>query len=143
MTSLNRIAYPGEKITVDFITIGQRVGIFPGVVFTYTDNASVTFRSTLRSINRCKTYDVLYTGNLYLSTEVSSNSGQAAKYHINISIVILPCPAGFVMEHLSSSCVCNQLLHRYVNKCNIHEKDIINVRKCLDRFQLSRQSICD
>ena len=127
-TSLNRTAYPGEKITVDFVTIGQRKGISPGVVFTYTDNASVTFTSALRSINRCKSYDVLYTpmtGNLYLSTEVSSNSGQAATYHINISILILPCPAGFVMEHLSSSCVCNPLLHRYVNKCNIHDQTLL------------------
>ena len=127
-TTLNRIAYPGEKITVDFITIGQRGGISPGVVLMYTDNTSVTFTSALRSINRCNTYDILYTpvtGNLYLSTEVSSNNGEAAVYHIQISIVILPCPAGFVMEHLSSSCVCNPWLYGYVNKCNIRDQTLL------------------
>ena len=125
--SLNRTVYPGENIDVDFITIGQRYGISPGAVFVYTDNTHISFVSALRSTNRCGTYHIQYkstSGSLYLSTELSFDSGQTNLHHIIISVLVYPCPTGFVLNNLTSSCVCDTMLDLYVKNCSIDEQTL-------------------
>ena len=125
--SLNKTVYPGETIDVNLITIGQRNGISPGAIFVYTDNTPISFISALRSTNRCGTYHIQYkaiNGSLYLATQLSFDSGQADLHHITISVLVFPCPAGFVLDNFNSSCVCDSMLNLYVKNCNIDDQTL-------------------
>ena len=126
-TSLNKTVYPGETIDVNLITIGQRYGVSPGAVFVYTDNTPIFFISALRSTNHCSTYHIQYksiSGSVHLATELSFDSSQADLYNITISILLSPCPAGFVMDNLNSSCICDTMLDLYVKNCSIDEQTL-------------------
>ena len=126
-SSINKTVYPGEIIDVNFITFGQRNGISPGAVFVYTDSTPISFISALRSTKLCGTYPIQYkliSGSLYLSTELSFDSSQADLYHIRISVLVLPCPAGFVLDDFNSSCVCDSILDIYVRNCDIDDQTL-------------------
>ena len=123
VTTVNKSVYPGEKIYIDFITVGQRHGVSPSDVLLYTENKATVYTFALRSINKCKSYkipNISINGSLYLSTELSFYSGLTSVYYINISILLLHCPAGFMYDPLSSSCTCDTMLKGYVFRCSIH-----------------------
>ena len=128
-STVSRTVYPGERITLSFVTIGQRDGISPGTVMMYNHTA-IPFTSAFISSKRCTDFDIPYSarnGSLYLSTEVSYNVGKSI-YGINVSISVLPCPAGFRMDHSSSSCTCDPILIQYVQVCNISNQTLTKSR---------------
>lgn len=124
-----KIVYPGERITLSFVTIGQRNGISPGTVIMY-NHTTIPFTSAFISTKRCTDFNIpniARNGSLYLSTELSYNVGRSI-YGINISLSVLPCPAGFSIDHSSSSCTCDPFLLQYVQLCNISNQTITKSR---------------
>ena len=128
-TSVNigKTVYPGEKIQLQFVTIGQANGTAPGIILIYTNDTSVTIISALRSTAYCNIYDIpfkLANANQYLTTQMSFSGGQSNLLRFNISITVLPCPTGFVLDKNSSSCKCEQLLLSYNFICDINTQTV-------------------
>ena len=126
----NVMVYPGEKVNKSLITLGQRSGITPGIVYAWyisLDLKNVSIASTFRTSSRCEGYDIsiknLNINNtiiLYLTTQESFNSATDIMHKIEFGITILPCPIGFSIENTTSlSCDCNALLHSHGLTCNI------------------------
>ena len=126
--SVIKTVYPGEHITVEFLTLGQNEGISPGVVFVYSESPILSFTSVLRSSNYCKAYEMPHVtreGKLYLATELTWTSGKANIYNLTITIMMLPCPVGFVMDSVTSSCICDPLLGEAIDHCYVANQTLL------------------
>ena len=119
---INSTVYPGQIIQVPFITYGQAYGNAPALVHLYSNDSEISFFETLRSSPTCKIYYIkprLVNGSMYLATEAAFSNERSYDNNIEISIKVLPCPTGFVLDNNSSSCVCTSLLQRYNLNCRI------------------------
>ena len=54
-----------------------------------------------------------------MAIELTWTSGGANIYNLNITIMMLPCPVGFVMDNVTSSCICDQLLNEAIDRCKL------------------------
>ena len=119
--------YPGQEIKTSFITLGQRNGIVPGIVYLwYYDNSAIS-SSPIKTSNHCETYStpvrpIYGSYTTYFSTEQAFNSLTDYLYSIYIYITVLPCPLGFAMDNGSLACGCNDLLKRDDVVCNITDQ---------------------
>ena len=119
---INSSIYPGQKLFMPFITYGQAYGSAPAFVFVYSNNSETAFISTIRSHPTCETYEIklnLKNGTQYLATETALENGLSYIHNIGISITVLPCPTGFVLDNSTSICVCTSLLRQYKTICKI------------------------
>ena len=121
--------YPGQEINLSFITLGQRNGIVPGIVYIwYLDKSkSAILNTALKTSNHCETYSIPvrriydpYT--TYFSSEQAFNTLTDFMYALYINITVLPCPLGFAMDNGSLTCGCNDLLKRDDVMCNIDDQ---------------------
>ena len=120
ITSLNREVCPGQLFNVSLVTVGLCGGVSRGAVVVenndhdhihlistattyYTSTSCITFYYTVKLIN--------YTSN----TAISFNVPDANTYiirPINVSLTILPCPLGLVVNFTIGGCVCdNDITH--------------------------------
>ena len=127
---INVMVYPGEKVTKSLLTLGQRFGITPGIVYAwYIVNKNVSIASTFRTSCQCEGYDIAIKNNtslkMYLATQESFNSVADIMHTIQFGITTLPCPIGFSLENATSlSCDCNALLHSHGLTCNISNQSV-------------------
>lgn len=124
---INVTVYPGEMIFLPLITFGQANGTAPGIVLIYSKIQTIEFISVIRSSATCNLYRVPFKpvdGILYLTTQASFGNGQSNLYNIQLSITVPPCPAGFILDKVSSTCVCEQLLIRNKYACNITDQTV-------------------
>ena len=113
--------YPGQIPRVTFITVGQRNGIVPTVILVYSKSGNRVI-NVFKTLKQCSSYEVPYeyrNGTMKLITENTFNF-----YSLDISI--LPCPALFINDNASSSCICDPLLQRYNFICNISDVTVLN-----------------
>ena len=113
--------YPGQIPKVTFITVGQRNSIVPTVILVYS-NTGNRVKNVFKTFKLCSSYEVPYeykNGTIILITESALNF-----YSLDISI--LPCPALFSNDNLSSSCVCDPVLQKYNLLCNISDVTVLN-----------------
>ena len=131
ITSLNnREVYPGQSLSVSLVTVGLCGRVSPGTVVVkhndhdhihlisaattdYTTTSCTTFYYTVKLIN--------YTSNTAI---ISFNVPDANTYiirPINVSLTILPCPLGLVVNFKIGGCVCdNEITHIPISEviCN-------------------------
>ena len=91
--------YPGQIPKVTFITVGQRNSIVPTVILVYSNFGNRVI-NVFKTLKQCSSYEVPYeyrNGTMKLITENTFNF-----YSLDISIV--PCPALFTNDNLTSSC---------------------------------------
>ena len=117
-TSMNITVYPGQVISIPFITVGQRNSIASSIVIFYTTFPAIKIINSLRTEKYCANYSIPFeiaNQTLLVSTEDGILSYQ---YKIEIFItVLLPCPTGFVL--MNNSCTCNDLLQGHGFTCYI------------------------
>ena len=125
LTNGNVSIYPGQTLELTFVTLGQRNGIVPCNIIIYSDRVI----GVLRTLKQCSSYPIPYelkNGTQSLITETSLNSGQLFQHSYLIDQNILPCPVLFIKDDVSSSCICDPLLHRYNLVCNISDITVTN-----------------
>ena len=125
-TSLNREVYPGQSLNVFLVTVGLCGGVSPGtVVVKHNDHDHIHLISaatTDYTSNSCTTFN--YTVKLINYTSNTTNVPDANTYiirSINVSLTILPCPLGLVVNFTLGGCVCdNDITHIPVSEviCN-------------------------
>ena len=113
--------YPGQIPRVTFITVGQRNSIVPTVTLVYSNSGNRVI-DVFKTLKQCSSYEVPYeydSGTMKLIPEGGLNS-----YSLDISV--LPCPALFINNNVTSSCICDPLLQRYNLVCSISDVTVLN-----------------
>ena len=139
----NRFAevYPGETFAIkDIVAVGQRNGTVPANIISFFKNAGGKerfgdFETVQTSARKCGDhhYTVFtlesnqsvykYVEKIYLYSQgPCPNSGGNP---LSISILIRPCPMGFVLSSTAGGCVCEGRLMTYTNSCNITDQTIL------------------
>ena len=129
ITSLNREVYPGQLLNISLVTVGLCGRVSPGtVVVEYDDHDHIHLISaatTDHTSTSCTTfYYTVQLINYTSNTAISFNVPDANTYiirPINISLTILPCPLGLVVNFTIGGCVCdNDITHIPVSEviCN-------------------------
>lgn len=122
-TFMNISVYPGQRISIPFITYGQANGIAPGIVLIYRNNTNnINLISSIRSSATCLNYNIPYVlqnGTQYITTQTSFGDSSLSSSQIILSITVLSCPFGFMLDTSTQSCVCDILLKKYNHNCTI------------------------
>ena len=115
-------AYPGETFQVSVVTVGQRDGIVPAAVRSHTDKGRLASSQYIQQTTKmCTTLNYTVFSQEDVSLELYPEgpcSTFSAKLFLKLS-VSQSCPPGFSLENSSLSCVCDQVLQKYTNNCNI------------------------
>ena len=113
--------YPGETFQVSMVTVGQRNGIVPAHVRSYMDRGRLLSAQYVQQTTKiCTTlnYTVFSLQNVTIELYADgpcSTFGNKLVLKLNINQT---CPPGFSLAN-SMSCVCDQTLQKYTNRCNI------------------------
>ena len=113
--------YQGQIPKVTFITVGQRNGIVPTVILIFSKSGNRVI-NVFKTLKQCSSYEIPYeyeNGTMKLMTNSGLNF-----YSLNISI--LPCPALFINNNATSSCICDPLLQKHNLVCNISDVTVLN-----------------
>ena len=157
--------YPGEKITVSVITVGQRNGSTSGII-----NASLLNENenhTLVNLNNtghglsavCVNLTFAIKSNretAYINFKpiISEFSSIYGNIFPNLTVYLRPCPLGFQLSNQPPyECVCNPILSEYLLtkslvKCNINNQ-IISIQQrgmwfgCLLSESHNQTAACD
>ena len=113
--------YPGQIPKVTFINVGQRNSIVPTVILVYS-NAGNRVINVFKTLKQCSSYDVPYE---YVNGSMKRLTNNGLNFY-SLDISILPCPALFTNDNVTSSCICDPLLQRYNFICNISYVTVLN-----------------
>ena len=114
--------YPGETFQVSLVAVGQREGIVPSVVRTYLDKGRL---ETSQYIQQTTTTCAIFNYTVFSQQDVSLELYPDGPCSTVSDTLLLQlrihqgCPPGFALENSSVSCVCDQALQKYTNRCNI------------------------
>ena len=129
--------YPGETFQVSVVAVGQRNGTVPAAVRSRTGKGTKLLSSQyIQQTNKMCTslnYTVFSQRNesqieLYADGPCST-FGNTLVLKLNL---IQKCPPGFNKKQ--NSCVCDQALQQYTNKCNISDSIGQILRESDDKF---------
>ena len=114
ITSLHREVYPGQIFNVSLVTVGLCGGVSPGtVVVEHDEQIHLIYATTTDyTTTSCTTlnYTVKLTTQIISNTIITLNIPDGDIYNIrsiNVTLDILPCPLGLVVDFTSGHCVCN------------------------------------
>ena len=114
--------YPGETFQVSVVTAGQRNGIVPAAVRSHTDKGRLASSQYIQQTTKmCTTLNYTVFSQEDVSLELYPEgpcSTVSAKLLLKLS-TRQSCPPGFSVDSNSMSCVCDQALQKYTNRCNI------------------------
>ena len=114
--------YPGEAFQVSVVTVGQRDGIVPASVRSHLDKGRLASSQYIQQTTKmCTTLNYTVFSREDVSLELYPEgrcSTVSAKLLLNLS-TSQSCPPGFRLDNSSMSCVCDQALQKYINRCNI------------------------
>ena len=120
--------YPGEKITLSVVAVGQRNGTAAAVIRSYVQSGDKLDQlQESQSVNQHCT-NLFYTVPWVLTLEqdillyvegLCSKEGNSLRVYLKL----LPCPIGFSLskEHV---CECEPRLQLYTSSCNITEQSV-------------------
>ena len=129
---VKRRVYPGEKITLPVVAVGQRNGTAPAIIRSFVQSGEKLgeLQESQSVYQNCS--DLFYTLPwltahtveilLYVEGSCSKDALMEGN-HLRVSLELLPCPIGFNLskEHV---CDCDPRLQVYTNSCNITEQSI-------------------
>ena len=114
--------YPGETFYVSVVSTGQRNGIVPAQVTSHMDEGRLLNSQYIQKTTKtCTTlnYTVFSLQNVTIELYADgpcSTFGDKLVLKLNVNQT---CPPGFSLANSSMSCVCDQALQKYTNRCNI------------------------
>ena len=105
---LTKIAYPGAKINISVVTVGQNNGVAPGIVEIKAINSSTSSIDTILHKTIAKKCTIISFAPIH-DNYVLSISGYG---HTILNIARSNCPLGFKISNKTSwSCDCEELRH--------------------------------
>ena len=119
-----KTVYPGETFTVSVVAVGQRNGTVAAEIISMTESDATLLSSqyTQQASNKCTTlnYTVFSLSDFVLLQLYANFPCSTFGYALNISLTInQTCPPGFKISESTRSCVCEQRLARYTNRCDV------------------------
>ena len=129
---VKRQVYPGEKITLPVVAVGQRNGTALAVIRSYVQN-----KDKLGELQESQSV-YQHCTNLFYTVPWSSTLKQEILLYaeglcpkednsLRISLELLPCPVGFSLSKLKERvCECEPRLQFYTNSCNVTEQSVQN-----------------
>ena len=127
-TVVKRQVYPGEKITLPVVAVGQRNGTAPAVIRSYVQSGDKLGElQESQSVNQHCT-KLFYTVPWSLTLEqqillyvegLCSKEGNSLRVYLEL----LPCPIGFNLSK-ERVCECEPRLQVYTNSCNITDRSV-------------------
>ena len=129
---VKRQVYPGEKITLPVVAVGQRNGAVPAVIRRYVQNSDKLGElQESQSVHQHCTnlfYTIPWSAALvveillYVEGPCSREALKEGNF-FRVSLQLLPCPVGFNLSK-ERVCECEPRLLVYTNSCNITEQSI-------------------
>ena len=120
--TLHLSAYPGETFQVSVVSLGQRNGIVPAAVRSHIRRGRLLSSQYVQQTNKlCTTltYTVFSQQNVELDLYADSPcSTFGDRLHLQLNIN-QTCPPGFNISQDECACICDQVLQKYTNHCNI------------------------
>ena len=114
--------YPGETFQVSLVAVGQREGIVPSVVRSCPNKGRLeTSQYIQQTTTTCATINYTVFSQQDVSLELYPE-GPCSTVSDTLLLQLRihqGCPPGFALENSSVSCVCDQALQKYTNRCNI------------------------
>ena len=114
--------YPGETFRVSVVAVGQRDGIVPSAIRSHTDKGELASSQYIQQTTKmCTTLNYTVFSQEDVSLELYPEgpcSTVGAKLLLKLS-THRRCPPGFSLENSSMSCICDPVLQKYTNHCNI------------------------
>ena len=114
--------YPGETFQVSVVAVGQREGIVPAQVISHVDKGRLVSSQYVQQTTKiCTTlnYTVFSQQNVILELYPDGPCTTVSEKLLLQLSIQQSCPPGFSLKNSSMSCVCNQALQKYTNRCNI------------------------
>ena len=124
---VKRQVYPGEKITLPVVAVGQRNGTALAVIRSYVQSDKLGQLQESQSVNQ-------HCTNLFYTVPWASTlkqeillyvEGQCSKEgnSLRVYLKLLPCPIGFSLSK-ERVCECEPRLQPYTHSCNITEQSV-------------------
>ena len=126
-SAVNRQVYPGEKITLSVVAVGQRNGTAAAVIRSYVQSDKLGELQESQSVYQHCTnlfYTVPWASTLkqeillYVEGLCSKEGNSLSLY-----LELLPCPIGFNLSK-ERVCECEPRLQMYTNSCNVTEQSV-------------------
>ena len=126
--------YPGETFQVSVVAVGQRHGTVPTTVRSnihmQTSTSDLLYSQYVQKVNRncTKLNFTVFSLSTSMTVELRADNSlyvqsfQCFPYEYMLVITVnlnQTCPPGFNISELEKSCVCEQRLAEYTQKCNI------------------------
>ena len=127
--------YPGETFQVSVVAVGQRHGTVPTTVRSnihnmQTSTSDLLYSQYVQKVNRncTKLNFTVFSLSPSMTVELRADNSlyvqsfQCFAYEYMLVITVnlnQTCPPGFNISELEKSCVCEQRLAQYTQKCNI------------------------
>ena len=114
--------YPGETVPVSVVDVGQRYGIVSSAVRSYLDKRRlVTSQYVQQTTKACTTlnYTVFSKQDVTLELYPEGSCSTVSDTLLLQLSIHQSCPPGFRLDNSSMSCICDQALQKYTNRCNI------------------------
>ena len=113
-------AYPGQQVALPIVSIDEYNGTTPANVFALLGSTILT---VLRTANQCSDYIISTTTNQEI-TLLTQSAFLANQNVFKLSVEILPCPLGFVLDPTILTCVCSNVLQQNGAVCSITNQTI-------------------
>ena len=115
MTTINKQMYSGESFNVSIAVVGLGGGVNSGSFITTTSSGLELISDANDNFiakKSCKTF--VYTPKLTHPTNANATLNISDSLipdgYLNISLTILPCPPGLVLDTVTRTCVCDSVL---------------------------------
>ena len=112
--------YPGQQITTPIVSIDEYNGATPAIVFARSGSTILT---VLRTSNKCSDYTISVTTNQQI-TLLTQGAFLANQNVFKLSVEMLPCPLGFVLDSTTLTCICSNVLQQNGAVCSITNQTI-------------------
>ena len=130
MSTTNKQMYSGESFNVSIAVVGLGGGVNSGSFITTISSGLELITGANENFiasKSCKTF--LYTPKLthsaatqfYMNITLNISNSLIPDGYLNLSLTILPCPPGLVLDTVTKSCVCNSVLTQKVSgiRCDV------------------------
>ena len=137
-TNPNATLFPGQTYNIYAVTVGQRNGTSPGVVFAgfiraqdgEYDAAVLPFESAQQVGQSCTklSYTILSTQlGVQLQLLLALENSNVQRQPTIVNIQLLPCPPGFFLSKNPPRCECHPFLSQFGIECNITTETVHRV----------------
>ena len=117
-TQLTMTAYPGEKINISVVTVGQENGVSPGLITIESKGSVHAKAERYKTAMNCTTIAFNPIAVNYTITVTSDRSGFISR-SVMLNINKTDCPLGFQISNETGACDCTKLTQKASSSLNL------------------------